>query len=78
LQLVGHWSESFALAAYARLQEKYASVLAEHEPMVRKAKLGGYTAAWTQVRVGAETRADAERLCSRLRAAGGACLVLRN
>jgi len=31
-----------------------------------------------QVRVGTETRADADNLCSSIRRAGGACMVLRN
>jgi hypothetical protein len=78
LQLVGHWSETFAIASFARLQKKFAPILADHEPMVIKARMGGYTAAWTQVRVGADTRQDADSLCSRLRAAGGACVVMRN
>jgi hypothetical protein len=31
-----------------------------------------------QVRVGAETRAEAEGVCRQLRAAAGACMVLKN
>jgi hypothetical protein len=31
-----------------------------------------------QVRVGADTRAEADALCGRIRKAGGSCLVLRN
>jgi hypothetical protein len=36
------------------------------------------TSAFYQVRAGAGTRAEADKLCGGLRAAGGHCLVLRN
>jgi SPOR domain len=38
----------------------------------------GTAAIWHRIRVAAETREGAETLCSRLRAAGGTCLVQRN
>jgi hypothetical protein len=31
-----------------------------------------------QVRIGADTRPEADDLCNRIRKAGGACFVLRN
>jgi hypothetical protein len=31
-----------------------------------------------QIRVGADTRLEANKLCASLRTAGGACMVLRN
>jgi hypothetical protein len=31
-----------------------------------------------QIRIGADSRAEAEKLCRSIRIAGGACLVLRN
>jgi hypothetical protein len=31
-----------------------------------------------QIRIGADTRAEAEKLCGRIRSGGGACMVLRN
>ena len=36
------------------------------------------TRAFAQVRVGAPTRGAADKLCASLKAAGAACLVLRN
>jgi peptidyl-tRNA hydrolase len=36
------------------------------------------TRAFYQVRVGVDTRADADALCNKIRRAGQACLVLRN
>jgi hypothetical protein len=78
LQLIGHWSEAFALASYANLQKKYRPILGDYEPLVLRTKLGGRGASWVRIRVGADTRQDADRLCSRLRAVGGACLVMKN
>jgi hypothetical protein len=34
--------------------------------------------AFYQVRIGADTRSEADDLCNRIRKAGGACFVLRN
>jgi hypothetical protein len=36
------------------------------------------TRTFYQVRIGSDTRAEADGLCNRIRGAGGACLVLRN
>jgi SPOR domain len=70
VQLVGSSSDAMALAAYRRLQEKYASILGGLEPRVVHHGLG--------VRVGAESRTSAEKLCANLRAAGASCEVQRN
>ena len=34
--------------------------------------------AFYQVRIGADTRSEADELCTRIRKAGGACFVLKN
>jgi hypothetical protein len=36
------------------------------------------TRAFYQVRIGADTRSEADELCGRIRKAGGACFVLKN
>jgi hypothetical protein len=36
------------------------------------------TRTFYQVRIGADTRKEADGLCNRIKRAGGACLVLRN
>ena len=46
--------------------------------IIRARLLSRGTGAFYQVRVGAGTRADADKLCVSLRAVGGHCLVLRN
>jgi hypothetical protein len=77
VELVGSSSERGALAAYHQLLQKYSAILAGHEPRV---VFHGVVRdmGWARVRIDAETRTSAERLCGSLRAAGAGCDVLRN
>jgi hypothetical protein len=74
VQLAGNWSEGGVLAAYERLRRKYPSILSDRLPLV----MNSPRAAPFIVRVSEKTRTDADALCAKLHAAGGACIVLRN
>jgi hypothetical protein len=74
VQLAGNWSEGGVLAAYERLRRKYPSILGDRLPLVMTSP----RAAPFIVRVSEKSRSDANALCAKLRAAGGACIVLRN
>lgn len=76
VQLTGDWSLARALANFRALQQRY-SVLSEREPVTVRVRFGT-RAHRTLVRVGEQSREAANQLCARLRAAGGACVVLRN
>ena len=77
VELVGGPTQAKALAAYHQLQVKYAAILAGREThVVIRGVIGDMGAA--RVRVDADTRADAAKLCADLRAAGWYCDVLRN
>ena len=77
VELVGGPTQARALAAYHQLQVKYAAILAGREShVVIRGVIGDMGAA--RVRVDADTRADAAKLCADLRAAGWFCDVLRN
>jgi SPOR domain/Transglycosylase SLT domain len=78
VQLVGSSSDATALAAYRRLQEKYAPILGGREPRVLHHGLARGSMGWARVHVGADSRANAEKLCAELRAAGASCTVQRN
>ena len=68
-----------ALAPFTRLKKQYASVLAEQEQMeVRHRNSGFGRKPRYAVRVGFESLAEAQKLCDRLRARGGACGVAKN
>ena len=79
VQLSAGFSRNKALTIYAAIERRYRAVLAGHDPMIIRARLlSRGTSAFYQVRAAAGTREEADRLCARLRAAGGHCLVLRN
>ena len=76
VQLAGDRSELKALAVYRQLQKKHEAMLGSYEPVVIRTTVKVSSAPiWSRVRVGAESRAVAQALCSRLRAAGENCLV---
>jgi len=76
VQLAGNWSEGGVLAAYERLRRKFGAVLGERLPLVLYARRGAGST--FVVRVSEQSRTDADTLCAKLRAAGGACVVVRN
>jgi hypothetical protein len=79
IQLSAGYSRDRALAAYAAMAKRYGQVLAGRDPSILSTTLqrpGAPT--FYQVRVGAETREDANSLCANIHRAGGACIVLRN
>jgi hypothetical protein len=76
--LVGGSTDENALAAYRRLEEKHASILGGRQAFVVHHGLGRGSMGWAHVRVGAEDRPNAEKLCAALRGAGvGYCEVQR-
>lgn len=79
VQLAAGFNRGRALTMYARAMHRLAPVIGDHDPTL----LGSIwrsrgTRTFYQVRIGAETRTEADNLCKRIRRAGGACLVLRN
>lgn len=77
VQLIGGPSQASALASFQQLQRVYKNVLMARQPLVLLSKVGT-SGFWYRVRVATYSRADAEKLCSGLRAAGGSCLVQHN
>jgi hypothetical protein len=78
VELVGGPTDETALAAYRRLEERYASMLGGRQVYVVHHGLGRGTMGWAHVRVGADDRASAQKLCADLRGAGlSYCEVLR-
>ena len=77
VQLVSEKSESQALAAFERIQSEHEAILGSLRPQVTRVELGA-KGIYYRVRIGARTQDVANRLCSRLQAAGGSCWVQRN
>jgi hypothetical protein len=76
-EVAGGPTQPKALARYRELQLKYPTILAGREPHFVVRGIVGYMGA-VRARVGAETRADAEKLCAALRGVNWYCEALRN
>jgi hypothetical protein len=78
VQLAGNFSRAVALASYGRARSQLRGVLGDLQPMILGSRLRsrGRAVFW-RIRVPAQTRGAADGLCNRIRAAGGACAVLR-
>jgi hypothetical protein len=73
------FAKARALAWFARLKQQHASVLADAEPFVLPERnLSRGRRYLYMVQVGADSRDEADKLCTRLRANGGACIVQKN
>jgi hypothetical protein len=70
VELVGGPTDETALAAYRRLEQKYASMLGGRQAYVVHHGLGRGTMGWAHVRVGAENRESAQKLCADLLGGG--------
>jgi hypothetical protein len=73
------FSKAKALAQFARLKRQHASLLAGRDPFVvpQRNLSRGRRSLYT-VQIGADSRADAGKICAELRSAGGACIVQKN
>lgn len=79
VQLAAGFNRDRALTMYARAMRRLAPVIGDRDPtLLRSIWRSRGTRTFYQVRIGAETRLEADNLCKRIRRAGGACLVLRN
>jgi len=79
VQLAAGFDRNKALAMYARAVKNLTAVIGDHEPSILSSVLrsrGSHV--FYQVRIGADTRPEADDLCNRIRRAGGACFVLKN
>ncbi len=79
IQVATAFSKARALSWFARLKQKHAAVLAEAEPFVLPERnLSRGRRYLYMVQIGADSHGEAETLCARLRANGGACILQKN
>ncbi|PAY05314.1 lytic transglycosylase [Bradyrhizobium sp. UFLA03-84] len=79
VQLAAGFSRDKALAMYARAMKRLSAVIGDQDPSLLGSRLRSRgSATFYQVRIGADTRPEADGLCNRIRKAGGACFVLKN
>lgn len=79
VQLAAGFNRDRALAVYARAMKRLTAVIGDRDPNLLSSLLRSRgTRTFYQVRIGTDTRAAADDLCSRIRRTGQGCLVLRN
>jgi hypothetical protein len=79
VQLAAGFDRNRALAMYAHAVRNLSAVIGDHDPSILSStQRSRGSHAFYQVRIGADTRPEADGLCSRIRKAGGACFVLKN
>ena len=78
VELAAGFSRERVLAVYGQLMKKLADLIGTHDPVVTSMRLlSRGTHPFYQARIGADTRAAADRLCNQIRGAGTACVVTR-
>ena len=78
VQISRHFARHVAVNMFKRAQRRHRSILGQlgHIVVVERGRPGMIPQ--KSVRVGAKSRAEAQKLCARLKRAGGFCLVKRN
>jgi len=78
VQVAGNFREAAALRQFARVRARFPAAFEGRSPVVSRVRTPIGRRALYAVRIGADSRAEADALCADLRRAGGACVVMRN
>jgi cell division septation protein DedD len=78
VQVAGNFNRSAAIKQYQRMRSQFSRLLSKYEPVVSRVRSPIGRRGIYAVRIGADSRADANSICSKLRNAGAACIVMRN
>ena len=78
VQVAAGFNRDHALAMYARAVKRLSAVIGNQDGLLPLLFRIRGTSSFYQARIGTDTRRQADGLCSRIRRAGGACLVKRN
>ena len=78
IQVAGNFRRAAAIRQWSRARARFPALLANHHPVVSRVRSAMGRRGIYTVRIGAQTRSEADQICSKLRGAGGACIVLKN
>jgi hypothetical protein len=78
IQIAGNFRQSAAVRQLQRLKRNFPAILNTHEPLISRNRTAMGRRGIYTVRIGADSRAEADQICTQLRSAGGACIVTRN
>lgn len=78
VQVAGNFRRAAAIRRWQRLQARFPAELKGHEPVVSRVRVAYARRGIYAVRIGADSRKEADDICQSVRQAGGACVVMRN
>jgi hypothetical protein len=78
VQVAGTFQRSAAIRQWQRLKARFPAVLGLHDPVVSRVRSPLGRRGIYAVRIGAESRGEANAICRDLNRVGGACVVVKN
>ncbi|MFC5586901.1 lytic transglycosylase domain-containing protein [Nitratireductor kimnyeongensis] len=78
VQVAGHFRRDVAIRLWQMVLRRHATVLRGYEPVITRVRSSRGSRGIYAVRIGADSRAEAIKVCSRFRSGGLPCVVLRN
>lgn len=78
VQVAGNVRRTVAIRQWQRVRARFPALLSDHEPAVSRVRPASGPRRIYAVRIGAESHKEADGICSKLRQAGGFCVVLKN
>ncbi|MET0941129.1 MAG: lytic transglycosylase domain-containing protein [Mesorhizobium sp.] len=78
IQVAGNFRRAAAIRQWQRTKGRFPALLTAYDPVVSRIRTPRGRRGIYAVRIGADTRAEANIICQKLRGAGGACIVLKN
>src|SRR5262249_6482679 len=79
VEIATSFEKQEALDDFASVQKQYSDLLGSYQPLiVEECDLHMGSAPQYSARIGLDSRDDADALCAKLRAKGGACVVQKN
>lgn len=78
IQIAGNFRRSAAMGQLQRLRRSFPAILDTHEPVISRNRTAMGRRGIYAVRIGADSRGEANQICAQLHRSGGACIVTRN
>ncbi|MBZ9866485.1 lytic transglycosylase domain-containing protein [Mesorhizobium sp. CA15] len=78
VQVAGNFRRSAAIGQWLRVRGRFPALLASRDPVVSRVRTPIGRRGIYAVRIGADSRGEANGICDKLQSVGGACVVLRN
>ena len=75
IQVAGNFRRGAAVAAWSRIKPRVTALIGDLPVVVSRVRTPLGRSGMYAVRIGADSRADANRICDGIRAKGGACVV---